>query len=261
MEKAQRLERALLETCPFIATVKQVPNHSPDVLLVMYGAGEPSRTAMMQAHLAAGGQVVCWDRGYFGRSANPEHEHFRLAINRLHVSPEHVEGTPDAPSRFARFGIELRSDCNPHGRVIVVGMGQKSRVGLNVYNWETTALQDAKHRFPNHKIVYRPKMSGSHLRADKVRWTPTDGRTPIETLLRNAALVIVRHSNVAVDACIAGIPVECADGAARWLYASRGNPDAQSRRSFLNRLAWWNWRVDEMADAWKFLVPRLKVNA
>ena len=86
-----------------------------------------------------------------------------------------------------------------------------------------------------------------------MQWPEIDGATPIQELLRGASLVICRHSNVAVDACIAGIPVECEDGAARWLYAAGPVQPIERRASFLRRLAWWQWQCDEMEDAWKFL--------
>ena len=69
--------------------------------------------------------------------------------------------------------------------------------------------------------------------------------------MRGARLVVCRHSNVAVDAVIAGVPVECEDGAAYWLRDKPYTPEV--RRDFLDRLAWWQWKPEECMKAWEFI--------
>lgn len=257
MPKVKLLEKRILEACPLPVAEVARPTFTPDVLLVMYGAGSPEKTAMMQYHRSIGGRVVCFDRGYFGRSPAPELEHYRVAIDELHAKPEHIHATPDDPVRFRRYGISLREDYNSEGPVIVVGLGRKSRSGLKLFTWEQDHLRKAKSRFPLRRIVYRPKGLGIGRAGDGVRWPYTNRNPSIEEVLKGASLVITRHSNVAVDACIAGIPVELEDGAARWLYSTTSTPSADRRISFLNRLAWWNWRANEMEDTWKFLLKLL----
>lgn len=77
---------------------------------------------------------------------------------------------------------------------------------------------------------------------------------PIDEALRGASLVVCRHSNVAVDACVAGIPVECDDGAAAALYRGNPNPTREQRAEFLRRLTFWEWRPDEAAQAWDWIL-------
>lgn len=255
-EKIMRLENAVIETCPLPIVKVRVPEHRADVVLVIYGCGSPERTARLKAHRAAGGHVICLDRGYFGRTVRAPQEHYRIALDQLHVSPEHLDLTPTNDARFARFGIDLRNDYAERGHVVVAGLGIKSRAGLNLHTWEANTLARAQKRFPDRRVMYRPKLHGVK-GLDTVRWPWTDGINSIEHVLRGASLAIVRHSNVAVDACIAGIPVECEDGAARWLYQSNPQQTTFRRLSFLQRLAWWNWRVDEMGDMWRFILPRL----
>ncbi len=256
-EKVKALEHALLSTCPLPISVVRAPVSEPGVLLVMYGAGSFERTTMLRSHLAAGGRVMCFDRGYFGRSAVAEHEHYRVAIDQLHVSPEDLESTTDNKSRLDRFNITLRDDYVGSGPVVVAGMGPKSCAGLRLTDWDMKALMAAQKRFPKHRIVYRPKTRKADRRLSAVRWRWTDRLNPIELVLRGASLAIMRHSNVAVDACIAGVPVECEDGAAMWLYRSGSKQSPARREVFLRKLAWWNWRMNEMESAWKFFLPRL----
>ena len=75
--------------------------------------------------------------------------------------------------------------------------------------------------------------------------------TPIEQVLAGARLVVCRHSNVAVDAVIAGVPFECEDGAAYWL---QGKPyTVENRLDLLHRLCWWQWTCYEAPAAWRFI--------
>jgi hypothetical protein len=70
-------------------------------------------------------------------------------------------------------------------------------------------------------------------------------------MLKKAGLVVCRHSNVAVDACRVGAPVVTQDGAAASIYPRRlskyqEQPSQEVRQEFLERLAWWQWSVDEV---------------
>ena len=71
--------------------------------------------------------------------------------------------------------------------------------------------------------------------------------------MKGASLVVCSHSNVAVDACIAGIPVDCTDGAALALYKDNQNPTVERRLEFLRSLAWWQWSTREAPQAWEFI--------
>lgn len=259
---ARALEAAMLDGAQAAGLTVQPGriDHCPDVVLVLYGAGSLERTAIMREHRRSGGRVVCLDGGYFGRRLPANGNYFRVAIDELHARPEHIEVTPDEGSRLARFGIELRDDYNESGPVIVVGMGPKSRAGLGLRDWEQRTLASAAARFPKHRIIYRRKDGRRLVKPDGVTWPHIDGATPIHDLLRGASLVIARHSNVSVDACIAGVPVECEDGAARWLYRDGSIQSVERRASFLRRLAWWNWQPREMCEAWKFLMRVMREN-
>lgn len=218
----------------------------------MYGCGSPEKGELMKLHKGPRRHVVCWDIGYFSRGKKGNRDFFRVCVDGLHPSIAQVEGTPEEPDRFAMHGITLRDDFDPTGHIIVVGLGRKSREGLGLTTWEAQALARARERFPGRKIIYRPKPTLRRY-PDGVQWDRVDGVTPIEELLKGAALVICRHSNVALDACVAGIPVECEDGIAAWLYSRTTHPDPGQRLGLLRRAAWWQWRRAETRQAWEFL--------
>jgi hypothetical protein len=210
-------------------------------LLMTWGAGHMGRRPRLDAHLRAGGTWIAWDLAYWNRDT-----HCRFTVNA-----DHPVRLMDVPGD--RWNGELRNDADPAGPVVIVGMGRKSRrqLGFAGLSWEQKALRRVRAAYPEREPVFRPKKPGESLDCRTV-----DG--PIEDTLRGASLVVCRHSNVAVDACIAGIPVVCEGGAAATLYGNDlmapADPSPDERRGFLQRLAYWQWQPSEASEAWKFLL-------
>lgn len=218
--------------------------------LCVFGAGSKLRNDARERQIKAGGKAALWDLGYFSRGKDPAKSYVRVSINHFHPWRE-LDRTPNDSSRWDAQGIALRNDFDPAGHVVVAGMGPKSRVQFSMYKWEIETLRSAQRRFPGRKILYRPKPQGH--RDPTIAWEPRDGMSEIGVVLKGASLAICRHSNIAVDACIAGVPVETVDGAAFWLYSKTTNPDEAQRRDFLHRLSYWQYKLSEMAAAWGFL--------
>ena len=156
-----------------------------------------------------------------------------------------MEATPSGRKRWDEHRISLREDADPNGPIVLVGLGRKSREYLNQPNWEAAKLTDLQSRFPGREVVYRPK--GRDIVKLQCR---TDTQELIEPILAGASLVVCRHSNVAVDAAIAGVPFESEDGAAMWLQDK--DFTAANRLDFLRRLAYWQYKPTEAAEAWRF---------
>jgi hypothetical protein len=211
-------------------------------LLMMYGAGLEQRRLALAKHRAAGGRVAVWDLGYWDRD-----DAMRLAVDSLHPTAEQLALAPDG----CRRGHALREDANPAGPVMLVGLGRKSAAlyRLQPMEWERKRLQVLKKRFPGRRILWRPKGRFE----EQMPGTTYHYGLPIEAALRGCSLVVCRHSNVAVDACIAGVPVECEAGAALALYEGNPTPTVEQRLEFLRRLGWWNWRPSEASQAWDWI--------
>lgn len=180
--------------------------------LVLYGVGHVERVPARAMHVVSGRIALLWDMGYFGRKKLDGY--CRVSINVDHPQ-DWLGQTPEIASRWEQHGIQLRNDYNPKGHIVLIGLGKKSRayLGPKVANWEHIKLRELCTRFPSRHIVYRPKPG----RPFPALPCATDDTRPIQDILRGASLVVCRHSNVAVDATIAGIPFECEDGAAKWL--------------------------------------------
>lgn len=218
-------------------------------VLMTYGLGHPVRSQWTRAHLKAGGHLVGWDLGYWNRD-DPVTFSMRLTIDAEHP---HRLIRPEDPARFDAAGIVLREDANPAGPIVLCGLGVKQRrhKGLRGQSWEQQALRRIRERFPRHRVIYRPKRPEATLPGCQA------AVGSIEDSLRGASLLVCAHSNVAVDACIAGVPVECEDGAAFALYRDNPAPSRAQRLEFLRSLAWWQWNPTEAAQAWTFIKRNL----
>jgi len=216
--------------------------------LVLFGVGAAVHDQARRAQLKRGGRVVSWDLGYFGRAKATGF--LRLSIDKDH--PQHLlDRTSPDPTRWERFGIELRADGDPAGPILLIGLGPKSRRYLHHADWELHKLIELEKRFPGRQVLHRPKPGHEYpkLRCER------DTDTPIDELLKGCSLVVCHHSNVAVDAAVAGVPFEASDGAAVWLAERPYTPE--NRLDFLRRLAWWQWKATEAGEAWPFIKEML----
>ncbi len=251
-----RMLKAMIEAAPVEVRVRSSYVGDCDVLM-MYGNGHPIRRPWWRKHLEKGGRCIGWDLGYWRNQEGPGNCRMRATLDADH--PQRWI-RPEPPERWDAEGIALREDADPCGPVVIVGMGPKSNaaLGMATLQWETRAAKAARAAFPYHEIVFKPKLM-RHPKLQGLR--VIEGA--IEDALRGASLVVVRHSNCAIDACIAGVPVVCHDGAAAALYGSdiaapRRVTRAQ-RLEFMRSVAWWQWQPAEAKGAWKFLLERMKV--
>jgi hypothetical protein len=210
--------------------------------LMLYGPGALTRMPVIRRHVAAGGRVAMWDLGYWDRERS-----MRLSFDTLHPSAEQLAAVPAG----ARREFVLREDANPNGPIVLIGLGYKSNRawGLQAFEWERAKLADLRRRFPGREILWRPKGG----KPQPFAGLRMDYDTPIADLLRGASLVACRHSNASVDACVAGVPVECDDGAAAALYRGNPNPTREQRAEFLRRLSFFEWSRDDAPAAWAFI--------
>jgi hypothetical protein len=225
-------------------TLKETTSYRGDSeWLVLFGVGARVNDAARRAQVRRGQKVLMWDLGYFGRAKGVGY--VRASINHDHPQAL-LDQAPDSIDRWGTHGIALREDATENGPIILVGLGSKSRSYLKVGEWEERTLKSLYERFPGRKVIHRPKPKHPYTKLSCER----DEATPIADLLKGASLVVCRHSNVAVDATIAGVPFECEDGAAMWL---KGKPyDRDNRLDFLRRLAWFQWKSTEAVQAWQF---------
>jgi hypothetical protein len=252
--RGSRMLQAMIDTAPIPVKVRTSYVGDCEILMT-YGLGHLTRRPWQMKHVAKGGRMIGWDLGYWDREPGDGSFSMRATIDHDHP---HRLIRPESPERWDAAGIGLREDAKERGPIILVGMGPKTNkaLGFGPMAWEKRTARRIQETMPGRKVLLktkRPRYGG----IEGLR--NTDG--PIEEVIRGASLVVCRHSNVAVDACIAGVPVVCEDGAAFSLYrgtlASPETVTADQRLAFLRSLAWWQWKPMEAAQAWTYLLGRL----
>lgn len=216
-----------------------------DCLLITYGLGGADRLPIANRHRANGEKFVAFDAGYWGRSNPVLDRPYRLAINGFHPQADVMRGPYPGSERWAQSGLKMRATGNSRGPILLVGNAPKS-IRIGAAGWSQAKLAEIRKAFPGRKVLYRPKPKRP------VEPVKADGLATgdIEDVLAGAALVVCRHSNVAVDACRLGVPVVCDDGAASAIYPNdleqwEAQPSIDRRAEFLHRLAWWQWSMTE----------------
>lgn len=244
--KGRTMIDALLRACPWPARCVVTSAYRGDARwLFLYGAGRLDRFDAMRKHLRRGGHIVCIDLGYWDR----EQGAMRVSVDALHPSESMLDLAAHLPPRRA---FTLRADSRKDGPVMLVGMGPKSNAqfGLSEMQWERGALERIRAKYPRAQVFLRPKKRAG---ANSLGLPQCVGLS-IEDALRGCSLVVCRHSNVAIDACVAGVPVWCDDGAARTLYSYSEAPLVEERLHFLRCLSWWNWSPFEAKELWGWLI-------
>ena len=252
---------ALADTYPGTVTKTKKYQGGSDIL-ICWGLGGAEQWRAFRAQRAAGKTVIGIDLPYWQREAVlGVRRHVKISINAQQPPANLPQASID---RFLGFGAHIQEIYDPTGPVVLCGLGAKSRVWLKFKGpqWELRKAQEIRARFPDKRIIYRPKnMHHERLPVDNCI---TQGSGPIESVLAGASLVVVRHSNVAVDCAVNGVPCVCEHNAANYLWPDTLDgehklPDRETRLEFLGRLAHWQYSLKELrAGIWPWLFERIK---
>lgn len=226
---------------------------------VAYGWARPS---LFDAYRAAGGHAVYLDLGWWGRK--PKHNvlggFHKVVVDGREPGP-YFRGNY-ATDRFVVHGLTAAPWRQSGRHVLLAGMSAKSAKtrGLGPLEWELGAIERIR-AVTDRPIVWRPKPSWADA-------APIPGTiysapdTPLEAALRDCWAVVTLHSNVAVDALLAGVPVNVAEGVA----AEFSTPLAQiesprmpyGREQLMADIAYCQFLPSEMAsgECWRHLLER-----
>lgn len=197
-------------------------------------------------------QFVYADLGYWDR------DHYtRVCVNGWSPDRYLQSGLPRA--RFEDLGLEIKSWRGSGSEIIIAGCTPKSAAdhGFGYMEWEQRVAQGLKDC--GRPVVYRPKPNDQGKR--RIRGIGYDDR-PISEALSSAYAVVTHHSNMAIDALLAGLPVHCETGAAACMstpldqIASAREPEG--REQFLSDVAWLQWTMEEIRNGacWAHLKDR-----
>jgi hypothetical protein len=231
-------------------------HYIPCEYLVLYGWGGALQQKALSQHK---GRYIAFDLGYWNRDGLTE-RNWRISIDGFHCPKLIIKGEQPSASRFDGANIQVADNHNTKGPILLIGNSPKSQ-RIVAAGWSQRKMEEIRRQFPGKTILYRPKPDRT-IEKDVRHDGLAIGELTDE--LRRCSLVVTRHSNVAVDACQMGVPVVCEDGAGAAIYPSRladykNQPGIDERTEFLQRLAWWQWSINDMTsgDFWPWVEAKL----
>lgn len=238
-----------------------------------YKGAPPTRTAIFYGlasglgrvkddYIRSGRKAVYCDLGYWSRRLRTRHDGFhKVAVNDRHPTRymmKHKKG----PERFERHSLTIEPWREEGRHILVAGMsGKAARAeGLRPNGWEEQTISRLK-QLTKRPIIYRPKPNWHGAKRISGPQVKFERDMPLEEALKDCHAVVTHHSNVAVDALLAGVPAFSEMGAASLLSAGSlvqiERPKMpRGREQWAWNLAWCQWNVQEMRDglAYQYLV-------
>lgn len=223
-----------------------------DVAIAYGWVHEPVFTA----YKAAGGHFVYWDLGYWDRRPHdsPADGYHRLAVDDWDTAKTMIRDCPI--DRISRLGLTVQESRAGLGEeVMVAGMSEKAggTHGFKFGEWEA-AMKDRLERIcSKYPVVIRPKPGRN-----------SAPQVPIEQALLRTRLLVTHHSNVSIEAVLAGVPTYAIKGVGvlaspkTLTYDGVVDPYVPSyieRAQLLADVAYAQWTPPEMraGDAWKHI--------
>lgn len=221
------------------------PEHD---VAIFYGLANGLRVVFDQ--YKAFRKAVYIDLGYWKRHKRSRWDgNHKLALNSRHATA-YFQARPKPSDRFEASGLTVRPWRDGGNHILVAGMSAKAaaceRLGAEV--WERRTVAELR-KITKRPIIYRPKPNWDGAR-------PIPGSTfgkgqSLEEALHDCHAVVTHHSNVAVDALLAGIPCICPEGVASALSGHaltqiESPPMPDGREQWAYDLAYTQYSVDEM---------------
>jgi len=262
--RSQRIARALAtgaRVAGYKVSLKSEGNYSqPRGDIAAFYGYQKNMPRIMADYIDRGKKVVFVDLGYWHRRQGGRWKGYhKISVNARH-SNAYLMDSKHSDRRFKRFGIPILPWKPAGDAIIVAGMSAKSAESYNLkpQQWERWAIRELR-KHTKRTIIYRPKPSWSEA-------SPIEGsefqRTgqPVGQALLDCHAVVTHHSNVAVDALLAGVPSFCWGGVAESmslqdlsLIEKPYRP--KDRAQWASNIAYCQWNVMEIQTGlmWQYL--------
>lgn len=205
-------------------------------------------------------KAVYVDLGYWKRTEGGKiHGYHKIAVNSRHPTA-YFQQRNYPYHRFHQMGVPILPWKKGGRHILIAGMGAKAAdvEGFKPTQWEQAAVEELQ-RYTDRPIIYRPKPSWrNYVHIDGTILSPGDQR--IEDVLEDCHAVVSHHSNVCVDAILAGIPVFCWHGVAsvmglKDLSLIESPIYPEGRDQWAANIAWTQWTPAEIKTgaAWRYL--------
>lgn len=244
---------------PVIKTSTSYRGMPPTQVAIFYGLAL-GLARVKSDYERSGRTAVYCDLGYWTRRISSRHDGYhKVAVNDRHPTA-YMMGKAHGPERFQRHGITIQPWREEGRHILVAGMSGKAAIAeqLRPNQWEEQTIARLRH-LTKRPIIYRPKPSWKG--AKRIPGVPFEPEMRLSDALKDCHAVVTHHSNVAVDALLAGVPVFCEKGAASLLsgldLTGIERPRMPTgREQWAANLAWCQWSVAEMAEglAYRYLI-------
>lgn len=226
---------------------------------IAYGWANP---ALFQEYRSRGGHFVYVDLGWWDRKPLPSLlDGFHKVVVDGREPGAYFRGN-FATDRFARQGLTVAPWRAFGNHVLLAGMSAKSAGtrGLAPMQWELATIEILR-QVTARPVIYRPKPSWAGAQPiPGTIYSPPD--QPLKAVLKDCWMAVTMHSNVAVDALLAGVPVNVAEGVAREFSTPLVEIDApcrpDGREQLMADIAWQQWSPAEMRSGacFRYLLER-----
>lgn len=225
---------------------------------IHYGFGDNLRRIFDQ-YVAVGKKAIYVDLGYWQRRKRTRFDGFhKFVLNDRHAT-SYFQRTPHPTDRFDALRVPIRPWRRERRNIIVVGMSGKGAMfeGFRAEQWERQTVANLR-ALTDRPIIYRPKPNFKEAR-------PIPGAifqrgVELDEALRDCHAVVCHHSNVAIDAILAGVPAICPIGVASVMSGTElkqieSPPMPEGRHQWAADIAYTQWTMAEMSDglAWQYL--------
>ncbi len=247
LQRYRRVANAMsegIQACGDRAAIREIGQSGPGTVGVGYGWKH-------RANLMKFSRFVYADLGFWQRD-----KYYRITANGWGPESYVRAGLPD--TRFKALGLSIEP-WRKGKEILIAGSSEKSctQHGFRYMEWEAKTAQALKGC--GYEVVYRPKPTDPNAKPlQGVRYD----RRPLSEALASAHALVTHHSNTAIDALLAGVPVHCVTGAAAAfsvpLSQIANPPRLVGREQFLYDVAWLQWTEDEMRSGacWSHLKER-----
>lgn len=212
-------------------------------LAIVHGIRQPALEAY------AGIPAIVLESGYLHRVntvSEAQIGHWQLSLGGLNVIPDF----PCAPDRFDRLSLAIEKPVKrKEGYVLLLGQTPNDSALGGVDHLAWLQEQAEMYRSQDLEVRYRPHPRGG-IELPGVETIPGT----LDDALEGASLAVMYNSTAGFQVLLKGIPVICDPCAPYAELAGKNAPSVKARRSFFNRAAYGQWRVDETEQAVNFLL-------
>jgi len=228
---------------------------------IFYGLSEQSKK-IKRDYESQGLKTVYIDGGFWKRSRNwrDVHGYYKTSVDSFQC--EHMIDVYVSSDRFDLLNLTKSPYQKKSGHILLIGLPVKSTQAYNTSfeSWETGIVEQIR-KITDRKIIYRQKITSEKHMTNIADYISKQSEEPIDALLSRVSFVVTRHSNIAMDALLNGIPFYTEHGLTKkWSTPlpeidNPKFPDEDERQMILNRAAYSQWSIKEMQSgkAWNFL--------